>query len=202
MRIILGCIIFILCHPGYASGRNFVEQAITSPCAACHGSNGQSLNPAWPHLAGQNATYLKKQLLDLKAGEKRHADPAMAPFILNLTLEDITNLAEFYASKPRPPGSHRFRSKNSLGEELYRVGNLEKHILPCITCHGEGAKGNEAAGFPSLRGQQLDYLAHQLEAFKSGERTNDPSQIMTHITAHMSAAEIHALAHYLASLPK
>ena len=27
-------------------------------CAACHGQDGNSVNPQWPSLAGQNASYL------------------------------------------------------------------------------------------------------------------------------------------------
>ena len=129
-----------------------MDKALTAPCAACHGSNGQSLNPAWPHLAGQQTDYLKKQLMDLKTGQTRHADPAMMPFILHLTAEDITNLADFYAKQPRPPGSHHLRRKNPEGEALYRFGNPNKNILACIACHGDDAKGNGLPGFPALRG--------------------------------------------------
>ncbi|MCH9756139.1 MAG: c-type cytochrome [Gammaproteobacteria bacterium] len=199
IRFLLFWILFNTC---YASGNNLVGKAVSAPCAACHGQNGQSLNPAWPHLAGQQTDYLKKQLMDLKAGKTRHADAAMLPFILHLTNEDITNLAHFYANQPRPAGSHHLRRKNQQGEALYRFGNPHKNILACIACHGEDAKGNGLPGFPALRGQQIDYVTHQLEAFKTGERDNDPSHTMQRITENMSPDDIHALAHYLASLPR
>ncbi len=199
IQILLFFISLNLCH---ASGNNLVNQALKAPCAACHGDNGQSLNPAWPHLAGQQTDYLKKQLFDLKAGKTRHADPAMLPFIVQLTEEDITNLADFYAKQTPPAGSHHLRRKNQAGEALYRFGNPDKNILACIACHGHDAKGNRLPGFPSLRGQQAGYITHQLEAFKSGERANDPSHTMARITEHMSDEDIRALAHYLASLPR
>jgi cytochrome c553 len=203
MRVTKICLILCLWQSiCYASGNNLVHQAISSPCATCHGPNGQSLNPAWPHLAGQQTDYLKKQLLDLKTGKNRHADEAMLPFILNLTSEDIRNLADFYSKQPRPTGSHHFRRKNKQGEILYRSGNPDKNILPCVACHGIDAKGNGLPGFPALRGQQINYIKHQLEAFKSGARQNDPSHTMQRITENMSADDIHALAYYLASLSK
>ena len=202
MRCLQIFILLLLCHTSQASGSNLAGQAISAPCAACHGSNGQSLNPAWPHLAGQQTDYLKKQLIDLKTGKTRHADEAMLPFILHLTPEDITNLAAFYAKQPRPPGSHHLRRKNQTGETLYQLGNPKKNILPCIACHGGDAKGNGLPGFPALRGQQLNYITHQLEAFKAGTRDNDPSHTMQRITENMSPDDIYALAHYLAGLPR
>jgi cytochrome c553 len=42
-------------------------------CAACHGANGNSSNPAWPSLAGQNAAYTYKQLVDFKEGRRQDA---------------------------------------------------------------------------------------------------------------------------------
>ncbi|MDF1645625.1 MAG: c-type cytochrome [Legionellaceae bacterium] len=202
MRAIQIFLLIILPHTCYASGNNLVDKAVSAPCATCHGANGQSLNPAWPHLAGQQTDYLKKQLFDLKAGKTRHADPAMIPFLLQLSSEDITNLAHFYAKQPRPAGSHHLRRKNQKGEALYRFGNPSKNILACVACHGNDAKGNGLPGFPALRGQQIDYITHQLEAFQTGTRDNDPSHTMQRITENMSPDDIHALAHYLASLPR
>ena len=46
-------------------------------CAACHGPNGQSANPAWPSLAGQTARYIEIELRDFQSG--RRADALMSP---------------------------------------------------------------------------------------------------------------------------
>jgi len=183
-------------------GSNNVGQASTAPCASCHGQNGQSLNPAWPHLAGQHADYLEKQLHDLKRDESRHIDDAMAPFVAQLTDEDIQNIAAFYAKKPLPPGTHRLRHKNTRGEELYLQGDPTQHILACVTCHGVSAKGNGLPGFPSLAGQNINYTLNQLNAFKTSARQNDPGHTMQTVTAAMSSEDIYAIAYYLASLPK
>ena len=40
----------------------------TAVCAGCHGMDGNSTNPVWPSLAGQHASYIYKQLKDLRRG--------------------------------------------------------------------------------------------------------------------------------------
>ena len=39
-------------------------QAKSAMCVACHGADGNSPSPAFPSIAGQNATYIAKQLQD------------------------------------------------------------------------------------------------------------------------------------------
>ena len=36
--------------------------ARSAVCSACHGPNGNSVNPEWPRLAGQSAVYIAEQL--------------------------------------------------------------------------------------------------------------------------------------------
>lgn len=195
-------ILLFIIGSGHTTGNNFADRSTTAPCAACHGQDGRSLNPAWPNLAGQHADYLAKQLHDLKHNELRHVDEAMAPFISKLTDEDIQNIAEFYAKKPLPTGTHRLRRKNTRGKELYLRGDPKQHIMACAACHGVTAKGNGVPGFPSLAGQHITYTIHQLEAFKTSKRQNDPGHTMQMVTAVMSSEDIYAIAYYLASLPK
>ncbi|MGL4250996.1 MAG: c-type cytochrome [Aeromonas sp.] len=65
-------------------------------CTACHGVEGKAMIPTYPHLAGQNAAYLVKQLKAFKDGSRK--EPLMVPFMAPLTDADIDNLAAFYAS--------------------------------------------------------------------------------------------------------
>lgn len=71
-------------------------KAKAAVCAACHGVEGKALIPNYPHLAGQNATYLVKQLKAFKDGNRQ--EPLMVPFMAPLTEADMENLAAFYAS--------------------------------------------------------------------------------------------------------
>ena len=69
-------------------------------CSACHGIDGNSINPLWPNLAGQHAAYLAKQMKAFRSGERK--DPVMAPMAMGLSDADIDDLAAFYAGqKPK-----------------------------------------------------------------------------------------------------
>lgn len=65
-------------------------------CAACHGPSGVAPNPTFPHLAGQNASYLEMQLQNFRSGERYH--PLMTPIAEELSREDINDLAAFFSS--------------------------------------------------------------------------------------------------------
>ncbi len=71
-------------------------KAKAAVCAACHGAEGRALVPNYPHLAGQNAAYLVKQLKAFKDGSRK--EPLMVPFMAPLTEADMKNLAAYYAS--------------------------------------------------------------------------------------------------------
>ena len=71
-------------------------KAKAAVCAACHGVEGRALIPNYPHLAGQNAAYLVKQLKAFKDGSRK--EPLMVPFMAPLTDADMENLAAYYAS--------------------------------------------------------------------------------------------------------
>src|SRR3954471_4269602 len=65
-------------------------------CTACHGVNGNSVNPEWPNLAGQNAAYIREQLAMFKA--KKRNNPIMQPIVDPLTEQDFADLAVFFST--------------------------------------------------------------------------------------------------------
>lgn len=67
----------------------------------------------------------------------------------------------------------------------------------CTACHGADGKGI-APNYPVIAGQYADYLAHALEQYRSGERSN---AIMMPMAANLSDDDIADLAAYYASLP-
>lgn len=185
-------------------GVAFAEQTAPAPehkaalCAACHGANGISNNPAWPHLAGQHAKYLSKQLRDMQQGQNIEA-PTMKSIVASLTEKDIEDLSQYYAKMPQAQGSTP-QQLLKRGEQLYRGGDFSKHITACIACHGPKGTGNAQAGFPLLSGQQAAYTLKQLMAFKEGKRRNDLQHIMQGISANMSQDDMEAVSHYLEGL--
>lgn len=85
--------------PGFvaAAGDVAAGKAKSAVCMGCHGPNGNSVNPAWPKLAGQHAVYLAKAMRDFRSGARK--DPVMGPMAKPLTDEDIANLAAYYAAQ-------------------------------------------------------------------------------------------------------
>jgi cytochrome c553 len=140
------------------------------PCVACHGADGNSVNPEWPKLAGLGGAYIEKQLGDFRAGTRKN--PMMNPMAVALGDQDIADLAAHFSAQKRNPGSADPKEV-AVGERLYRGGSKGSGSAACMACHGPSGAGNPAAKYPALGGQQAAYLATQLKAFRAGERGND-----------------------------
>lgn len=185
--------------PTMALGAGSAEtgQAKAAICSACHGADGNSFNPEWPSLAGQNAAYLVSSLQAFKSGQR--SNPLMTPQAATLTDEDMQDLAAYFAGNARQP---RAADPNKLadGERLYRGGNKESGISACIACHGPNGSGNGPAGYPAIGGQHAAYVAAQLRAYRSAQRTSDLNQMMRNTAARLTDAEIDAVASYIQGL--
>ena len=70
-------------------------------------------------------------------------------------------------------------------------------IPACMACHGPTGKGNSAAKFPALRGQQPVYVIKQLNDYASGTRTTGPNGIMQTIAKRLTPDDMKNLAAYL-----
>lgn len=67
----------------------------------------------------------------------------------------------------------------------------------CFLCHGADGESASAV-FPRLAGQNAEYIAKQLENFKSGKRK---SSAMASMVAELSAQDMAALGQFFASRP-
>jgi cytochrome c553 len=56
------------------------------------------------------------------------------------------------------------------------------------------------AQFPRLAGQYAEYVTAQMQAFRKGERANDPASTMQQIAAKMNDKEIEAVSNYVVGL--
>ena len=172
-------------------------RAIT--CNACHGAEGNSANPTWPSIAGQNAPYLLAQMKAFKDGTR--SDPLMTSQAMLLSDEDMANLAVYFESLPSAAQAIADVSLLDRGESLYRGGNLEDKTSACLACHGPTGRGNPAAKYPALRGQHATYTAKQLNDYKNAARTSDgKNRIMQDIAARLSKDDIAALSSYVQGL--
>jgi cytochrome c553 len=176
------------------AGKN---KAIT--CGACHGGDGNSVNPVWPSLAGQHPTYTVAQLQAFKNGTR--SEPLMLGQVMSLSDEDMRNLAVYFAGMPAAAKAVADPASVDRGQRLYRGGDSDNNSAACIACHGPAGRGNPAAAYPSLKGQYAIYTATQLRAYASGARQSDgPTKVMRDIASSLSEDDIVAVASYIQGL--
>ena len=164
-------------------------------CAACHGADGNSSIAANPKLAQQHPEYLIKQLQDFKSGKRANA--IMSGMAATLSDDDMRNIAYWLTSNKEKPGFAKDKDLVAIGEHIYRGGNSDRHIPACAGCHSPNGAGIPSQ-YPRLSGQQADYTAAQLTAFRDGVRKN--SLPMAEVAAKLNDHEIKALADYIAGL--
>lgn len=67
-------------------------------CFACHGADGNAVDPQYPRLAGQYNAYLQQVLHEYKDG--RRNNPIMKGFAATLSDQDIEDVAAYFSSLP------------------------------------------------------------------------------------------------------
>lgn len=72
-------------------------------CTACHGKDGKTpLMPDYPKIAGQNAKYIEKQMVDIKSGARANGNSAAMKGVMVIVSDaEIKTLAE-YVAKLKP----------------------------------------------------------------------------------------------------
>jgi cytochrome c553 len=158
-------------------------------CAACHGNDGNSSDPAVPSLAGQPAQSIATQLFQFREGNRQN--PLMTPMAANLSNEDMNNIAAYFASLRAAPPKHRTSPpKAELGPQLTKK-------IKCTQCHGPALVGQQH--IPRIAGQQPEYLRAQLKGFKASTRA-DLDGNMTSAAQALTDKDIDVLVDYLAGL--
>ena len=184
---------------GLVDGSIEAGKAKAITCAACHGQEGNSVNPLWPNIAGQHAGYVVAQLQAFKSGDRVNA--LMSSQAMMLTDEDMRNLAVYYESLPAPAAAVADPKTVAKGEALYRGGKEDADVPACLACHGPSGRGNAAAAYPALNGQHAAYSAKTLRDYASRERKSGGKTMqMQMIASRLTDDEIDALASYVQGL--
>lgn len=168
---------------------------VEKTCHLCHGTNGEASNAIYPRLAGQNRSYLVKQLRNFREGVRK--SDTMNEMAQELKDEQIEALADYFSSKPGH--SHRVRDKGlaAVGEYIFLKGNKFSGIPACASCHGLEGLGTEQ--LPRLAGQHKRYVADQLQAFDQRVRNND-NAIMHTIASKLTELEVVGVSLYVSGI--
>ena len=180
-----------------AEGDAAAGKAKSATCAACHGADGNSVNPEWPKIAGQHASYIVLQLQAYKDGKRQNA--LMMPMAMGLSDADMQDLAAYYASQQQTPGMAD-PELVATGERVCRGGSPSRGVPACIACHGRAGKGSPLTMYPKLAGQHAVYTYAQLKAYADQVRKSDKNQMMRNIADRMSDSDMRAVASYIEGL--
>lgn len=165
-------------------------------CGGCHNTDGNSVIPENPKLAGLDSEYIVKQLEDYKNGERKN--PIMSGIISAVDPKEFVALAAHFQKQKRKTDTPFDAKLATIGKEIYDEGIVGSAVPACSGCHNDDGSGSNK--YPNIAGQHPTYVLSQLLNFKSGERANDSKSAMRAVAKRMNEKEMRAVAEYVATL--
>jgi cytochrome c553 len=206
--LMISVVLFLFSVSSQSAGDADAGQNKVLVCAGCHGSDGNSLVPNFPKIAGLGEKYITEQLRLVKSGERIIME--MTGILDQSSDQDLQDMAAYYNQKQRTiAGSKEIEligisdpdKALALGEKVYRGGNIANGVAACTGCHSPSGNGNGPAGYPALGGQYAEYIEKQLLAYRRGERASgNNASIMQGVAANLSDKEIKAVSNYISGL--
>ena len=136
-------------------------KAAAAACAGCHGETGVSGISGMPSLVGLDPKYVIASMQAYKSGQRAH--DMMKAIASGASDSDLNSMALYYALQKPARAQTPAEGNPAAGK---------KAAAACGACHGEsGGSGNPAT--PSLAGQDAQYLAAAMQAYKDGSRKDE-----------------------------
>jgi cytochrome c553 len=181
-----------------ASAQAHAEQLAVTVCGTCHGRDGNSTNPKFPRLAGQNANYLAAQLKAFRSQSRGDPDAIGYMWGMAAELDDATieALAQYYAGQQAVPSAAGTSAEIERGRDIFEHGVPAQGVPACSACHGTDAHGKQ--DYPRLAGQHAQYVLKQLASFQSNMRN---VAIMHGVAQNLRLTEMDAVAAFLEVQP-
>jgi cytochrome c553 len=181
-----------------ALSKAHAQRIAVTVCGTCHGPQGNSTQPKFPRLAGQNANYLAAQLKAFRSQSRGDPDAIGYMWGMAAELDDdtIAALAAYYAAQRPEAGPRADQSAITRGREIYEHGVTAEGVPACSSCHGPDAHGTQ--DYPRLAGQHEQYVLKQLGSFQSNMRN---VAIMHGVALNLRSPEMQSVAAYLQSQP-
>jgi len=168
--------------------------ATTEPCANCHGADGMGHGaPLIPVIAGMPAPHIEEAIYAYVDGARQCVRmPEMCETVSALSEEEVTQVAEHYASMPRPASEEEFDA--ALAAE-----GAELHASRCAICHvpPDDEDVEHKLGIP-LHGQRKEYIRFAIEAYMQGDRISLLDAMAEEIRT-LKPGDLGALVNYYAS---
>lgn len=164
-------------------------------CASCHGTSAHgSADPVTPSLAGQQALYLIKQMVDFAEGDRTapemHRIVALKDLSTPQAIRDVSSYLNGLPGNRRPETGD---GKNLADGKRYYEGL-------CAYCHGQQGEGNERHATPALQRQHYSYLLMQSRRLAVGHRYSVPVEVIEALE-NVPFDQLMAIADYASRLP-
>lgn len=177
-----------------AAGPAGAEMPDTGVCLACHGGSGQApATPDTPLLGGQPELYALYQLVFFRQGQRKHE--VMGEVVADMSDDQLRALAGWIGTLPPPESSVIPLELPPLETPKFERGADLARSHRCGICHEPDLAGREH--MPRLAGQQEAYLLKTLQDYKAGRRVGIQAA-MAEVLSGMDAADLEALAHFMA----
>lgn len=133
-------------------------QAMAFTCAGCHGTDGSSVGPSMPAIAGMDPEVFVDAM-------KAYRDNQRNPTIMNRMAkaysdEQFKEMAWFFASQ-------RLHLKPQAHDSTLATRGAELHKKHCEKCHENGGRPGDAG---TLAGQWMPYLEYTMDDFIADKR--------------------------------
>lgn len=159
-------------------------------CAGCHGTDGNSIAPLMPSLAGQDSSYLSKTTLDYRNGLRR--DGMMAKATKGMSDQQINDVSAYFASQRPDP---YIRAASYVKGQFNPLRDASKMAKSCDGCHGPDGNSLQA-GMPSLTGLTPEYLVASTLSYRDGSRQHPE---MEKVVDDLSDLDIEKISYYYAT---
>ncbi|MFT3760047.1 c-type cytochrome [Thauera sp.] len=162
-------------------------------CQGCHQPDAAGRADAiYPSLAGQHASVLIKQMMDVRAG--RRDNPKMHPFVGEwvVSVEDVANIAAYLNQLP-------ISLDNGKGSGNRLARGRELYDNDCASCHGDNGEGRADEFYPLVAHQHYAYLYKEAVMIRDGERRNANPKMVAVIRDY-SNEDLKAVSDYMSRL--
>ena len=156
----------------------------SASCAGCHGEAGITKTPGMPNLVGLDPKYLVAAMRAYKGGQ--YKSDVMKSLLANVTDAEMDNIALYYALQKPARAQTPAPGNQAAGKAA---------AAACAVCHGDQGVSADPA-IPSLAGQDAQYFAVALKAYKEGSRSD---ATMKSLVASLDDRIVRDLAAYYAA---
>lgn len=165
---------------------------LANSCAGCHGTNGSSVGPASPTIAGISVDYFIETMQAYKDGSR--PSTIMTRIAKGYTEDEVKLMAKFFSEQP-------FQRKPQTHDAKLAKQGAKLHKKYCEKCHEDGGRSSEDdAGI--LAGQWQPYVRYTMEDFLDGSRemTKKMKKKLNNMLDSHGDEGIEQLMHYYSSL--